>query len=148
MSEPVSGIEAPRERELIPDGTLPDAGELEVAVGQSDFDLNLFTKADGTGGMRLHYCEAHRVCTIDRTGLDRRFNEQVGEILDVPLEKEFNHLRIFIDRSSVEFYINHGEAVFTSHAYPTENEFHFSISGNSAVKLWKLKASVTDNFII
>lgn len=145
---PISGIEALRERELIPDGTLPAAGELEVTVGQGDFDLNLFTKEDGTGGMRLHYCAADRVCTIDRTGLDKRFNEQIGEILNVSLENRLEHLRIFIDRSSIEFFINNGEAVFTSHAYPTESEFHFSTSGNGSVKLWKLNSSVTDDFVI
>ena len=145
---PIAGIEALRERELIPDGTLPDAGELEISVKQGDFDLNLFTKTDGTGGMRLHYCAAHRVCTVDRTGLDKRFNEQIGEILEIPMETGLYHLRIFIDKSSVELFINHGEAVFTSHVYPTENEFHYSISENNFVKLWKLRASVTDNFII
>ena len=145
---PVSGIEALRERELVPDGTLPDACELEVAVGQGDFALNLFTKADGTGGMSLRYCAADGVCTIDRTGLEKRFNEHIGEILNVPLENGLDHLRIFIDKSSVELFFNHGEAVFTSHAYPTEGEFHFSTGGNGSVRLWRLDPSVTDNFVI
>ena len=145
---PVTGMETLREKELVPNGALPDAGELEVTVGQGDFDLNLFTKADGSGGMRLHYQAGNQTCTVDRTGLDKRFNEQIGEILDIPLERELNHLRIFIDKSSVEFFINDGETVFTSHVYPADDEFHFTISENSTVKLWELKSSVVDNFII
>lgn len=145
---PVSGIEMLRERELPPDGTLPEAGELEITVEQGDFSLGLFTKADGTGGMRLFYDAKKQTCTVDRTGLDRRFNEQIGESLDIPLGKQLNHLRIFIDRSSVEFFLNNGEAAFTSHIYPTNREFHYTVSENALIKLWKFRASVADDFVI
>lgn len=148
VQAPVSGIEKLRERELIPDGMLPRAGELEIAAGEGDFYLNLFTKPDGSGGIRLHYDAEKQVCTIDRTGLDKRFNEQIGEILAIPLDKSLDHIRAFIDRSSVEFFINHGEAAFTSHVYPSQREFHYTISGNSRIRLWEYRASVTDDFVI
>ena len=148
LQTPVSGIEKLRTQELVPNGTLPAAGELEVHVEKGDFDLNLFTKEDGTGGMHLHYNADEQICTVDRTGLDRRFNEQIGEILDIPLDQQLSSLRIFIDRSSVEFFVNNGEAVFTSHVYPTESECHYTVSKNGKVKMWKLGASVVDDFVI
>lgn len=148
LQTPVSGIEALRVQELAPDGALPAAGELEVQVEPGDFDLNLFTKKDGTGGMRLHYSADKQTCTVDRTGLDKRFNEQIGEVLDIPLDQPLSSLRIFIDRSSVEFFVNQGEAVFTSHVYPAEREFYYTISKNGKVKLWKFGASVVDDFVI
>lgn len=148
LQAPVSSIEKLRGQELASNGALPAAGELEVRVGPGDFDLNLFTKEDGAGGMRLHYDAGKRICTVDRAGLDKRFNEQVGETLDIPLERSLDSLRIFIDKSSVEFFLNDGEAVFTSHVYPTEMEFHYTVSKNGNVKLWELGASVTDDFVI
>lgn len=103
---------------------------------------------DGSGGMRLHYNADKQICTVGRAGLDKRFNEQVGEILDIPLERQLSSLRIFIDRSSVEFFVNNGEAVFTSHVYPTDRERHYSVSKNGSVKMWKFGASVVDDFVI
>lgn len=148
LQTPVSGIETLRAQELDPEGPLPAAGELKVQVEAGDFDLNLFTKEDGGGGMRLHYSADKRICTVDRTGLDRRFNQQVGEVLDIPLERPLSSLRIFIDRSSVEFFVNDGEAVFTSHVYPTDRERCYTVSENGSVNMWRFGTSVVDDFVI
>lgn len=145
---PVSGIEQLRRQELAPNGMLPAAGELEILIEKGGFSLNLFTKQNGTGGMRLLYNAENRICTIDRTGLDKRFNEQIGEVLDIPLSQELRSLRIFIDKSSVEFFINDGEAVFTSHVYPAKGERYFTVSENGTVRIWQFRASVVDDFVI
>lgn len=147
---PVAGIEALREYGLSPNGTLPDACELEIQLetGAEAFDLTLFSNADGHGGMKLHYNAKSCTCTIDRTGLEKRFNEHLGEVLDMPLEHSLKHLRIFIDRCSVEIFANHGETVFTSHVYPTAKEHHYTISKNASLRLWSLRPSVTDDFVI
>lgn len=90
--------------------------------------------------------------SVDRSEMHFRFNEHLGESLDIPLEHSLNHslnhLQIFIDRSSVELFLNHGEAVFTSHVYPTKKERYYSISSDSTLKMWELRKSVKDNFII
>ena len=148
IQTPVSGIETLREAEIPADGTLPTACELEVRSNGGDFDLNLFTRADGSGGMRLHYDDAKRICTVDRSGMDRRFNQQVGEILDMPLEQPLHRLSVFIDRSSIELFANDGEAVFTSHIYPTVEECHYKVSDSVSVRIWTMKSSVKDDFVI
>lgn len=150
IQTPVAGMEALRECSLSPDGTLPDACELEIDIeaGSGDFDLTLFSAADGGGGMKLHYDSLKRICTIDRTGMEKRFNTQVGEVLDMPLEHALRHLRIYIDRSSVEFFVNHGEATFTSHVYPAKKEHCYTVSPNATLKLWSIRPSVKDDFVI
>ena len=148
IQTPISGIEALRSGEQPADGTLYPACELEVTAPAGDFDLNLFTKADGTGGFRFHYDAAKQCAVVDRTGLDKRFNQSVGEVLEMPFETPLRKLRIFIDRCSVEMFANDGEETFTSHVYPTAEEFHYTATDGAAVKLWTLNPSVKDDFVI
>ena len=136
-----------RGAELRPDGALPDACELAIDVPAGNFALSLFTKPDGTGGLTLKYDQKAGRCVVDKTGLEKRFNQKVGEVLEVPLEK-LSSLRVFIDRSSTEVFFNDGEATFTCHTYPTENERGFAVSGGAKVRLWPMNASVTDAFVV
>lgn len=147
VQRPLPALEALRESEVAPNGVLPPACELEIAPPEGDFDVNLFTREDGTGGLRLHYDADRKVCTVDRTGMDRRFNRQVGEVLEMPLEAG-TALRVFIDRSSTEIFAADGSATFTTHTYPTDREFHYAVSAGVQVKGWTLKRAVTDEFVI
>ena len=148
VQTPISGIETLHGPEVPANGDLPSECEVQVEVPAGDFDLNLFTKADGTGGLRLHYDAAKKVCTLDRAGMDKRFNEQVFEVLDMPLEAPLKTLRIFIDRCSTEFFANGGEATFTTRSYPTEREFHYTVSDGAKLRVWTLHPSVKDDFVV
>ena len=149
---PITGIEKLRDGEAPADGTLPAACEILVDIDPArqaeDFDLNLYTKADGSGGLRLHYDAASRTCTVDKTGLNKRFNMAVGEVLDMPLENPLRNLRIFVDHSSTEYFVNDGEATFTTHSYPEAEEFHYTVSDGAAIKIYRMKPSVKDDFVI
>ena len=148
IQTPIAGIEALREAELAPEGRLLPACELEVEVPEGDFDLNLFTRADGSGGVTMHYDADRRVCTFDRRGMEKRFNEAVGEVLELPLDETLRTMRIFIDRSSCEYFVNGGEATFTTHCYPTEAEFGYTVSDGAKLRIWRLGRSVGDEFVI
>ena len=148
IASPVEGFEQLRDKELPADGTLPAFGEFLLKAGAGDMDLNLFTKADGTGGLKIHYDDAAKTLTVDKTGLNKRFNMAVGEVLDMPLENPLRNLRIFIDRSSTEYFVNDGEATFTSHTYPEAEEFHYTVTDGAAVKIYKLNPSVKDDFVV
>ena len=148
IQTPVAGIEALRDQELPADGTLPKAGEMEIVPKEGAFELALFTRADGSGGFRFHYDPAKKTAVVDRTGLDKRFNQSVGEVLEMPFEDGLRKLRIFIDHSSVEIFANDGEATFTSHVYPTAEEDHYTVSDGAAVRLWSYRPSVVDDFVI
>ena len=65
-----------------------------------------------------------------------------------PLENGLFHLRIFIDRSSVEIFVNEGDAVFSSRVFPTEEEHFFRAEGASGVQIWKIRPAVSDEFIV
>ena len=147
VQTPVEGLAALRTGEAAADGTLPDICELEIAFSGGNADLALFTRADGSGGVTLRYDEAAGVLTVDRRGMDKRFNEKVFEVLEVPVDG-LRNIHAFIDRSSLELYINDGERTFTTHIYPTEREHGYTISDNGSMKIYNLKASVTDEFVI
>jgi len=149
VQTPLPGLEGLREAEIAPEGKLPATCELALtASGDKDLDFNLFTRPDGSGGLRLHYDSASKRCTVDRSGMDRRFNQQVGEALDMPLDTPLTKLRVFIDRCSAEIFANDGEATFTTHVYPTEREFNYTLNGTDDLKIWTLKPSVTDEFVV
>ena len=148
IQTPVVGVYDLRDGEWPANGMIPAACEIEVLFGEGDADFNLFTKADGSGGLTMHYDAAKRVCTFDKSGMTNRCNEHVGEVLDMPLENGLRKLEIFVDRSSVEYFANDGEATFTAHSYPTAEEFYYAAKGDVQVKIWKLKASVKDDFAV
>ena len=148
IQNPVEGIEGLREEKLDGDGTLPSFCELIAEVPDGDSDFNLFTKADGSGGMTMHYDAAQKTVRVDRRGMDKRFNEQVGEVLDVPLTGPLKNIRVLIDRCSVEIFFNDGEATFTSHIYPTDSEHNYTITEGGKVTVYTLKPSVVDDFVV
>ena len=145
---PVPEVTQLREAEMTPEGKLPAAGEMELLCDGSDLDLNLFTDADGNGGLKLHYDAASRTVTVDKSSLKLRFNEAVDEKLDMPLRTTLKKLDIFIDHCSAEIFANDGEETFTAHVYPTKEETGYTLAGNAEVKLWTYKASVKDDFVV
>ena len=147
LQTPIPAVESLREEELAPDSILPAACEMEILPAEGNFDLKLFTLADGSGGLVFRYDVARGIMTADRTGMDRRFNQQVGEVLSFPLDSPLRRLRIFIDSNSAELFLNDGEATFTTHVYPTEYEHHFTVTPGAQTRLWRLGTSVTDAFV-
>ncbi|MBQ9633308.1 MAG: sucrose-6-phosphate hydrolase [Lachnospiraceae bacterium] len=148
LQNPIAEISRLREREIPAEGKLPEFGEIEATFTGGDTHLHLYTKADGSGGFAIDYDSARKVATIDRRGMDKRFNENVGEVLEMPLPDGLRKLRIFIDRCSVEIFANDGEATFTSHIYPTEGEHNYTIDHYNSFKIWQYKESVKDDFVV
>ncbi|MBP3851478.1 MAG: sucrose-6-phosphate hydrolase [Erysipelotrichaceae bacterium] len=148
VQTPLAAIQSLRDEEIKPEGKLPKVCELQVDVKPGDFDLNLFTKEDGTGGFTMHYQTENKTFTISKAGMDKHFNAQVFETLDMPMETDLDHLQILIDSCSVEIFANHGQRVFTARIYPTEKEHHYTMSDNGSMKIWTLKPSVKDDFVV
>lgn len=146
---PLPGLEALRGDEVDPvDGILPEACEMIVKSDGGNMTLSLFTKADGTGGITIYYDAAWKMVTVDRSGLTKRFNIDQGEVREHPTEFPLSTMRIFIDRSSVEIFVNEGDAVFSSRVFPTEEEHFFRAEGASGVQIWKIRPAVSDEFIV
>ena len=148
VQTPIPEVLKLRGAEVPADGTLPACCDLEIEAPEGDFELALFTKADGSGGMRMRYDAARRTLTVDRTGMDLRFNESVGEVLEVPMETPLRTLSIFIDRCSTEMFLNGGEATFTTRSYPTRGEFHYAAPEGAKLRVYPMERAVTDDFVV
>ncbi len=127
---------------------LPRVAEIELYCRPGDIELDLFTKRSGEGGIRIVYSEKERVISVDRSGMTKRFNIEHGEVRTRDLPDGLTHLRIFVDRSSVEIFVNDGDAVFTSRVFPVEGEEHFTVRGDAFLRMWSLKAAVKDTLVV
>ncbi|MEE1050877.1 MAG: sucrose-6-phosphate hydrolase [Lachnospiraceae bacterium] len=148
VQSPVEGFAQLRGEEIPAEGKLPAVAEVELTFAGGDADVALFTKADGSGGLTIHYDEAGQVVTVDRTGMNKRFNTNVFEVLDMPLTSPLKKMSVYIDRSSVEIFANDGEETFTTHLYPEQDEFGYQAGDNVAVRIWPLQASNSNEFVV
>jgi beta-fructofuranosidase len=127
---------------------LPVAAEVELDCRKGDVRLDMFTDKDGKGGLSICYSEEKKEITVDRSGMHIRFNESEGESRTRPLENGLQHFRIFVDSSSIEIFVNDGDAVFTSRIFPDADEHFFKIQGDTFNRMWKLRNAVRDSFLI
>ncbi len=127
---------------------LPRASEMEVDCRAGDVDLALFTDEEGKGGLTIHYDDAKKEITVDRSGMQIRFNTAEGSSRTRPLEDGLYHLRIYVDASSVEIFVNDGDAVFTSRVFPTEQEHSFTMKGDLFPRMWTLSPAVKEEFLV
>lgn len=128
---------------------LPTACDMEITcTGEEDHELTLFCDAQGEGGIRISYDAAQKEIHIDRSGMRQRFQIELGEQRKRPLPDGLSHLRIFIDASSLEIFVNDGDAVFTTRIFPTEEEHQFRGDAGMNVRIWKLGDAVKDDFVV
>ena len=81
--------------------------------------------------------------------MKQQFNESEGVSRMRPLENSLSHLRIFVDKSSVEIFVNDGDAVFTSRVFPTKEEHFMRVkNGDAFTRIWTLKRAVKEHFLI
>ena len=150
IQQPLHGLRQLRDEKIDCESTdiLPRVCEMELISRGGNLTLKLFAKADGSGGLIVTYDDTVKQITVDRSQMNLRFNTELGEQRTRPLPKGLFHLRIFIDRSSVEIFVNDGDAVFSSRIFPTEEEKRFIINGDVSVHMWKLKRAVEEDFVV
>lgn len=127
---------------------LPRAAEIEIDCRGGVHDIRIFSDERSNGGILISCNEDQTLISVDRSGMKTRFNIGDGERLERPLENGLSHLRIFIDSSSVEIFVNDGDAVFTSRVFPTEGEHFCSVTGDSFTKMWSMKRAVKEQFLV
>ena len=148
IQQPIDALRALRGNKIDLESTdvLPRVCEMELISRGGDLTLRLFAAKDGTGGLLIDYDNEKKTITVDRSGLKKRFNTEQGEARVRPLPKGLFHLRIFIDRSSVEIFVNDGDAVFSSRVFPTEGEDRLFSEGDASLRVWELADAVTEDF--
>ncbi len=155
IQRPISGLKELRDKEIPladyrPGSVieLPRVCEMELYFRPGDAALQLFADEYGNGGLLISYSQEKQEIQIDRSGLKTQFNEAHGQVRSRILNNPLTHLRIFIDRSSVEIFVNDGDAVFTSRVFPAEGEGFTKLSGDVFVRMWPLKPAVEDQLIV
>ena len=121
---------------------------VELDCRRGDVRIDMFTDKNGSGGLSIIYDEEKKEITVDRGGMHILFNESEGESRTRPLENGLSHLRIFVDSSSIEIFVNDGDAVFTSRIFPDQEEHYFKVQGDTFNRMWTLKNAVKDTFLI
>lgn len=82
------------------------------------FGIHFCCASDGTEQTTIRIDREEQMLTLDRS----RSGDGVSGARMVPIPTADQlHLRIFIDRSSVEVFVNEGETVLTSRIYPKES---------------------------
>ena len=135
----------PNESGAVP---LPKAAEIELDCRSGDVEVDFFTCADGKGGLTLRFSQASGEIVLDRSGMDITFGEEGDAVRSRVLENGLFHLRVFVDSSSIEIFVNDGEAVFTSRVFPTKREHFCRIQGDTFNRMWIMKPAVRDHFLI
>lgn len=127
---------------------LPRVCEIELYCRPGSLALDLFTGQDGSGGFGIHYDADSGILSIDRSHMMNRINPEQGEVRTRFIPGGLSHLRIYIDRSSIELFVNDGDHVFTSRVFPVEKEAFFTMRGDAFLRMWKLKPAVKDTLVV
>ncbi len=134
---------------------LPGACELDLRFPFTETDtdhsltvLRLFTDQDGNGGITITHDSSADTITIDRSGMKNRFNTELTESVTRMLYSPLRHLQVFIDHSSIEVFVNDGDAVFSSRVFPTDEEHGLFLPSVCASRMWKLNPAVKDDFVV
>jgi beta-fructofuranosidase len=104
--------------------------------------LNLF---EGAGNkVVLHADNASKCLVLDRSQTLNRANDTVREL---PLTSEKIALRILADTSSIEVFVNGGEAVMTSRVFASNTSTSLSVNGGVVEAILKRLTSATAPFV-
>ncbi len=144
IQTPLPSFKELRDERLDLKHDLPRACELDLYI-EGSCQINLF-KSSQTDGLTITYDEESKDIVIDRSKMTKRFNIEQGETRKRTLLRSLKHLQIFIDSSSIEIYVNDGDALFTSRVFPTNEEHGLEIKGPVTGDLYRLKDAVIDNF--
>ncbi|MCR5213957.1 MAG: sucrose-6-phosphate hydrolase [Eubacterium sp.] len=129
-------------------GILPAATEILIATYPQDFNMRLCCKGDGSGGILIDYNDKTQVFTMDRSGMTNRFNQEIGEVRSRILEHGLTSLRIFIDNSSIEIFVNDGDAVFSSRIFPEMNEHNYIVNECRSLHIYEMHSGIKESLVV
>lgn len=90
----------------------------------------------------LSYDENAKKLVLDRSQMEIQFAEKYGVIRELELDTPLRNLQIFVDQSSIEIFVNQGEAVMSSRIFPVSSETRIKLNKNDfKIALYPLKTS-------
>lgn len=114
-----------------------EAVEINAEVNSDSFSITFSNELDEN----LVITKENGLVSIDRRNAGKsEFHRDFAAIHSAPMSWEANEIRIFLDASSVELFVNNGELVMTSVLFPTSPWKSVVISENvHSLKIYNLK---------
>lgn len=120
--------------------------ELILEDIKDSFELELFKNEDES--LLLTYDKDAKKLTLDRSKMKHQFALDYGVIREYNLEDLLNKLQIYVDHSSIEIFINDGEAVMSSRIFPNQKENEITLNQkNIIITLYPLITTNTKHFL-
>ncbi|SFU12077.1 fructan beta-fructosidase [Algoriphagus locisalis] len=140
-SAPALELEKLRSKEFLVNdqsSTLPsEAVEIAAEIESDSFTMSFSNVA----GDSLILSKENGLVSIDRRKAGKSdFNKYFAAIHSAPMSWEAKEIRIFMDASSIELFVNDGELAMTSILFPSSPWQNVTVSENvDSLKIYKLK---------
>ncbi|GAA0286742.1 beta-fructofuranosidase [Gracilibacillus halotolerans] len=140
IQQPVEELKQLRGNKLY-DRTIKDRwnGEISRTVewifkpnDEQEFTLELYN------GIQLVYNQREKTLSFYRERLDHKGHE----VRTALVEGNVSEVRAYVDRSSIELFINDGELTFTSRIFPSIKNKEMQIHGDGHLTVWNLAKKV------
>ncbi|MBE6129046.1 MAG: sucrose-6-phosphate hydrolase [Erysipelotrichaceae bacterium] len=130
-------------------GLMPQTAIMRLDDPDSEsIELNLFARSR-KNGFAITYDKFRRRLVVERGDLENQCNEEFGSTRTVTLEDGLKSLEIYVDRSSVEVFVNDGEYVLSSRIFPTAGENLIRMGGkNIDLVIYEAVPAVEDSFVL
>lgn len=145
---PVENIDDLRLEKIEFNGLIKDIEPLEISLDdiKSSFQIQVYSH-EKKGGFIIYYDKNKKEFKIDRSKLENKISQDFGferKISNIDLKS----MRVFVDKSTIEIFINQGEFALTSKVFPKNKEKDLYIKGldKKNIQIYKLKKSNLDNF--
>lgn len=145
---PVENIDNLRLKKIEFNDLLKDIEPMEICLDniKNSFQIKIYSQ-EKNGGFIISFDKNKKEFKIDRSKLENKISKDYGferKISNIDLKT----MRIFVDKSTIEIFINQGEFALTSKVFPKNKEKDLYIKGldKKNIQIYKLKKSNLDNF--
>lgn len=145
---PVENIDDLRLEKIEFNELIKDIEPLEISLEniKNSLEIKIYSH-EKKGGFIIYYDKNKKEFKIDRSKLENKISQDFGferKISNIDLKS----MRIFVDKSTIEIFINQGEFTLTSKIFPKNKEKDLYIKGleKKNIQIYKLKKSNLDNF--
>lgn len=148
LINPVKNIDDLRLEKIEFNEIVKNIEPLEISLDNIENSLQIkIYSQEKNGGFIISYDKNKKEFKIDRSKLENKISQDFGferKISNVDLKS----MKIYVDKTTIEIFINQGEYALTSKVFPKNNEKDLYIEGLSKknTQIYTLKKSYLDNF--
>ncbi len=120
--------------------------EIYVENIENSFKIKIYSQ-EKNGGFIISFDKNKKEFKIDRSKLENEISKEFGHERKIS-KLDLKSMRIFVDKSTIEIFIDKGEYALTSKVFPKNKEKDLYIEGldEKNTQIYKLKKSYLDNF--